>query len=77
MQGVGPKSSRHVATTHLNPHRGEGKNKFVQWNLFPHWSMVSAGNDSLYEKGVFQKAGFEQHTTYEIVVLEKNSNKML
>jgi len=77
LQGVVPKSSRPGATTHLNPHKVEGKSKSVQWNYFLHWSMVSHGNNSLYEKGVFQKAGFEQHTTCEIVVLEKNSNKML
>ena len=44
----------HVAA--LNHHSRPTKNQIVQWIHFLDWNMVSPGNDSLYEKCVFQKA---------------------
>ena len=64
MKGVVPDFRKYVAERHTNPDRRQSDNKFVQWNYFLHWSMVSPGNNSLYEKCVFQKNQFlEKNTT--------------
>ena len=50
-----PSLKHKLAWTHMNHHKRQCKNKFVQWIYFLDWPMTSPGNNSLYEKCAFSK----------------------